>query len=106
MKLPGTRKNFAGLFLENKMPDYFALAQELFSYSQSLRRDLHMNPELGFQEVRTAGIIARELSSLGIEVSTGIAGTGVVGLLEGRAAGPTVLCRFDMDALPVSRRNW
>ncbi len=87
------------------MPDFFALAQELFSYSQDLRRDLHMNPELGFQEVRTAGIIARDLSSLGIEVSTGIAGTGVVGLIEGEAAGPTVLCRFDMDALPVQEET-
>lgn len=83
------------------MPDFVREAQEHFAYSQSIRRDLHQHPELGFQEVRTAGVIARELGKLGIEVSTGIGKTGVVGLLEGEHPGPAVLLRFDIDALPI-----
>jgi amidohydrolase len=83
------------------MPDFFAEAQSLFEYTQSLRRDFHRHPELGFQEVRTAGMVARELSELGLEVTSGIAKTGVVALLEGRRPGPVILLRFDMDALPI-----
>ncbi len=63
-------------------------------------RDLHAHPELSFQEHRTAGIVADHLGSLGYAVTTGIAGTGVVGVLQ-LGAGPTVLLRADMDALPV-----
>jgi amidohydrolase len=66
-----------------------------------MRRDFHRHPELGFREVRTAGIVAKELNHLGLEVSTGIAETGVVALLEGGKPGPVVLLRFDMDALPI-----
>ena len=77
-------------------------AQELFDYTKTLRRDFHMHPEIGFQEVRTAGIVARELQSLGLEVSTGIAETGVIALIEGNKPGPVVLARFDMDALPIN----
>ena len=69
------------------------------------RRDLHRHPELGFAEVRTAGIVARHLSELGLEVQTGIGKTGVVGLLEGRQPGPVVMLRFDMDALPITEEN-
>lgn len=83
------------------MPDFFTQAQELFPYTQSLRRDFHMHPELGFREVRTGGIVAKELESLGMEVTKGIGKTGVVGLLEGTKPGPTLLLRFDMDALPI-----
>lgn len=71
----------------------------------TLRRDLHRYPELGFEEVRTAGIVAAELIRLGLEVQTGIGKTGVVGLLEGEADGPTVLVRADMDALPIQEEN-
>jgi amidohydrolase len=63
-----------------------------------------MHPELAFQEVRTAGIVADHLRSLGLEVSTGIGRTGVVALVEGEdlpTGAPTVLLRFDMDALPI-----
>ncbi|HLE16086.1 MAG TPA: amidohydrolase [Anaerolineales bacterium] len=81
--------------------DLFSEAQELFEYSQALRRDFHRNPELGFQEVRTAGIVARELNGLGLEVSTGVGKTGVMALMEGARPGPVVLLRFDMDALPI-----
>lgn len=83
------------------MIDFLIEAKELFPYTQSLRRDFHMHPELGFQEVRTGGIVAKELESLGIEVTKGIGKTGVVGLLEGEKPGPMLLLRFDMDALPI-----
>lgn len=84
------------------MPNFLPQARELFPYTQSLRRDFHMHPELGFREVRTGGIVAKELESLGIEVTKGIGKTGVVGLLEGAKPGPTLLLRFDMDALPIT----
>src|SRR3972149_3858264 len=77
-------------------------AQSLFQYTQSIRRDLHRHPELGFQEVRTAGVIARELNTLQMEVSSGVGKTGVVALLEGSNPGPVVMLRFDMDALPIT----
>src|SRR5574341_266042 len=83
------------------MIDFLAEATSLFEYTQSLRRDLHMHPELGFREIRTGGIVAKELESLGIEVTKGVGKTGVVGLLEGTKPGPTLLLRFDMDALPI-----
>ena len=69
------------------------------------RRDFHRHPELGFQELRTSGIVAKHLSSLGMEVQTGIGKTGVVGLLEGSRPGPIVMLRFDMDALPIHEMN-
>jgi amidohydrolase len=69
------------------------------------RRDLHMHPELGFQEVRTAGIVAKELAGLGLEVRSGVGRTGVVGLIEGAKPGPVTLLRFDMDALPVQEQT-
>jgi amidohydrolase len=83
------------------MTDFLTQAKELFSYTQSLRRDFHMHPELGFREFRTGGIVAKELESLGMEVTKGVGKTGVVGLLEGTKPGPILLLRFDMDALPI-----
>lgn len=68
------------------------------------RRDLHQNPELGNREFKTAEKIATHLRSLGIEVQTGIAKTGVVGILKGGKPGPVVALRADMDALPVKER--
>ena len=76
-------------------------AEELHDYTQVLRRDFHMHPEIGFQEVRTAGIVARELQELSLDVRTGIAETGVVALIKGAKPGPVVLARFDVDALPI-----
>ena len=87
------------------MPDFLQEAKELFPYTQSLRRDFHMHPELGFREIRTGGIVARELEALGIEVTKGVGKTGVVGLLEGTRPGPTLLLRFDMDALPITEET-
>ncbi len=67
------------------------------------RRDLHQHPELGNRETRTAGIVADHLRALGLdEVRTGVAHTGVVGLLKGALPGPVVALRADMDALPVT----
>ncbi|MBP7935255.1 MAG: amidohydrolase [Phycisphaerae bacterium] len=65
------------------------------------RRDIHEHPELGDQENRTAGVVAEHLRDLGLEVRTGVARTGVVGILTGRKPGRTVALRADMDALPV-----
>jgi amidohydrolase len=83
------------------MIDYLKEARALFPYTKSMRRDFHIHPELGFHEVRTGGIVAKELESLGLEVTKGIGKTGVVGLLEGAKPGPVILLRFDMDALPI-----
>jgi amidohydrolase len=69
------------------------------------RRDIHQHPELGNRETRTAKLVADHLRALGIEVQTGVAHTGVVGLLKGGKPGPVVLLRADMDALPVTERN-
>jgi amidohydrolase len=69
------------------------------------RRDLHQNPELGNFEVKTAEKIAKHLKALGLEVKTGVARTGVVGVLKGGQPGPVVALRADMDALPVTENN-
>ena len=69
------------------------------------RRDFHAHPELGFEEHRTAKIIASRLKDLGFEVQTGIGKTGVVGLWRGAGGGRTVGFRADMDALPVHELN-
>jgi amidohydrolase len=87
------------------MTQYFDEALGHFEYTRRLRRDFHRHPELGFQEVRTAGIVARELNELGLEVTSGVGKTGVVALLEGARPGPVVLVRFDMDALPVQEET-
>lgn len=65
------------------------------------RRDIHRNPELGNREVRTSKLVAERLGRLGIETRTGIAHTGVLGILRGARSGPVVALRADMDALPV-----
>jgi amidohydrolase len=70
-----------------------------------LRRDIHAHPELAFQEVRTAGVVARELTRLGIPHRTGIAKTGVVGLIRGGRPGKVLVVRADMDALPIEERT-
>jgi amidohydrolase len=68
----------------------------------SWRRDIHEHPELADQETRTAQLVADHLRRLGIEVRTGVGGTGVVGVLKGGKPGPVVALRADMDALPVT----
>lgn len=66
------------------------------------RRNFHQHPELSYQEVRTSQIVARHLRSLHLEVRTGVAQTGVVGVLRGAQPGPVIALRADMDALPVT----
>ncbi len=66
------------------------------------RRDIHEHPELGNREIRTAKMVADHLERLGLEVQTGVAHTGVVGLLRGGRPGPVVLLRADMDGLPIT----
>ena len=81
---------------------------ELVPDMVALRRDLHEHPELAFEEVRTSGIVAQRLRALGLEVQTGVARTGVVGLLRGgasKAGAKTIAIRADMDALPIHEQN-
>ncbi len=67
----------------------------------AVRRSIHESPEIGFLEVRTAGLVAERLRALGLEVRTEVAKTGVVGLLRGARPGRTLLLRADMDCLPI-----
>ncbi|NDJ53500.1 MAG: amidohydrolase [Chloroflexi bacterium] len=85
--------------------NFTARTEELTPAMIEQRRDFHRHPELAFQEVRTAGIVAKTLGELGLEVQTGIGKTGVVGILEGDHEGPTLLIRADMDALPILEAN-
>ena len=87
------------------MPNIYSEAMDQYEYTKSLRRDFHLHPELGFNEVRTAGIVAKELDNLGLKVNSGLAKTGIVGLLEGGKPGPVILVRFDMDALPITEET-
>jgi len=85
--------------------DFKAEAGTLREQLIAWRRDFHMHPEIGFQERRSACVIADRLGDLGYQVQTGVANTGVVGLLEGVRPGPVVMMRFDMDALPIVEEN-
>jgi hippurate hydrolase len=78
----------------------FATLPGLLPDLSALYEDLHAHPELSFQEVRTAGIVADRLEALGYDVTRGVGGTGVVAVLD-NGPGPTVLLRADIDALPV-----
>ncbi|MCZ1268943.1 M20/M25/M40 family metallo-hydrolase, partial [Paenibacillus tundrae] len=70
-----------------------------------LRRHIHQNPELGHQEFETAKLVAQFLEDAGLEVETGVGGTGVVGLLKGGREGRTIGIRADMDALPIEEKT-
>ncbi|WP_188965461.1 M20 aminoacylase family protein [Neoroseomonas lacus] len=85
------------------IPDRIAaLTHEMTAW----RRDFHAHPELGFEEIRTAGLVAERLLSWGIEVHAGIGRTGVVGVLHGRQPGNRRIgLRADMDALPMPETN-
>ena len=80
------------------------LAQEIEAKMIEWRHDIHENPELSNREFNTAKMVAAHLKGLGIKVQTGVAKTGVVGLLKGGEAGPVIGLRADMDALPVTER--
>ncbi len=79
-----------------------ALVEELAAEIIGYRHQIHENPELGNREFATAALVASHLESLGIEVQTGVAHTGVVGILRGGRPGPVIAVRADMDALPVT----
>ncbi|MHB8357373.1 MAG: M20 metallopeptidase family protein [Vulcanimicrobiaceae bacterium] len=83
------------------MDSTLEIPDRLYADVVALRRDLHAHPELGFEEVRTAAIVANRLRGLGFEVHEGIATTGVVGVIRGPAPGRTIMLRADMDALPI-----
>jgi amidohydrolase len=85
--------------------DFLSEARSIERELSVWRRDFHQHPELRFEEFRTAEVVARELRELGLEVQTGVAGTGVVGLLKGTGEGPVVLLRADMDALPITEET-
>lgn len=77
------------------------LAKQNLKNTRKIRRELHKYPEVGFKEFKTAEIIKRELDKIGIPYESGIAKTGIVGLIQGKNPGKTVLLRADMDALPI-----
>ncbi|MRR32468.1 amidohydrolase, partial [bacterium] len=87
------------------MHPILARALELKARTIEWHRDLHTHPELGFQEKRTATLVANELIRLGYTVKQGVGKTGVVGLLEGKYPGPCIMLRFDMDALPIQEQT-
>jgi len=80
-------------------------AESLAPKLSKIRRQLHMYPELAYQEKRTSELVAKTLRQAGIEVRTGVAKTGVVGLIKGGRPGKTVALRGDMDALPITEQN-
>ncbi len=79
------------------IPEIVAFAPEM----ASVRQDIHAHPEIGFEETRTAALVAEALSAWGVEVHTGIGGTGVVGVIRGNRPGRRIGLRADMDALPM-----
>ncbi len=87
------------------MTDMAKRAKSIADLLSNIRRDIHRHPELSFQEHRTAGVIADILEKKGLHVRRGVAGTGVVGLLEGMDSGKCVALRADMDALPIQEKN-
>lgn len=98
----------ASLFASASAPvaaDLQAELQQVETKVIEWRRHFHQNPELSNREFETAKTIAEFLGNLGLEVETGVAHTGVVGLLKGALPGPTVMLRADMDALPVTEQT-
>jgi len=92
-------------FAQKKVHDKAnGMAKELEAKVIEWRRHIHQYPELSNREFKTAEMVAQHLRSLGIEVQTGVAHTGVVGILKGGKPGPVVALRADMDALPVTER--
>lgn len=79
--------------------------REIEEWLRDVRRDFHKHPEPRFQETRTAAKVAEQLRDFGLEVQTGVGGTGVVGLLRGAYPGKTFAIRADMDALPIQEET-
>ncbi|NQU67022.1 MAG: amidohydrolase [Candidatus Marinimicrobia bacterium] len=81
----------------NILPEVEKISEKIIQ----TRRDIHQNPELGFQEFRTSALIAKRLEAIGLDVKTGVGKTGVTGTLTGGKKGPAIAFRADMDALPM-----
>ncbi|HET9464496.1 MAG TPA: amidohydrolase [Gemmatimonadales bacterium] len=94
-----------GLQGQSRDADVRAATGRILPKLIEVRHDLHRHPELGNRETRTAALVARELRRLGLEVRTGVAKTGVVGVLRGGRPGRVVGVRADMDALPVTEQT-
>jgi amidohydrolase len=90
------------LLAQAQKTDLSARVERVVPQATDYRHQIHQHPELGNQETKTAALVANHLKKLGLEVRTGIAHTGVVGLLRGKLPGPVVAVRADMDALPVT----
>jgi amidohydrolase len=101
----GVLAGSAGLQAQTADADVRAAVERVEPRLIDIRHDLHRHPELGNRETRTAAVVGRELQRLGLEVRTGIAKTGVVGILRGRRPGPVIGVRADMDALPVTEQT-
>jgi amidohydrolase len=95
----------SGLQAQTRDADVRAATERITPKLIEVRHDLHRHPELGNREIRTAALVARELRRLGLEVRTGVAKTGVVGILRGGRPGPVVAVRADMDGLPVTEQT-
>jgi hippurate hydrolase len=95
-----------GATMDGSLGSALAFVQDRHEAFTRLRRDLHAHPELGFEEHRTAALVAERLHGWGIEVHTGVGRTGVVGVVHGRGEGPRAVgLRADMDALPLTEDN-
>jgi hippurate hydrolase len=99
------REGYLSLVSSNDGGAIAEVPSETYARMVAIRRDLHRNPELSFEEHRTAARVASELHRLGLAARTGVAGTGVVADVPGRRPGPIVALRVDMDALPVQEET-
>jgi amidohydrolase len=93
--------NISGTLIEKVL----ALSDQIEAEVIRIRRDIHKRPELSFKEERTARLVADQLRLMGVNVTEGIAGNGVMGIIEGRSAGKTISLRADMDALPLQENS-
>ncbi|MCX7041323.1 MAG: amidohydrolase [Gammaproteobacteria bacterium] len=91
--------------VQAQVPDAQALSEKVNAHVIAWRRQIHANPELSNREFKTSKLVADHLRSLGLEVRTGIAHTGVVAIIKGGKPGPRIALRADMDALPVTERS-
>ena len=110
--LSGSQSNSTILRVRRNGFEKMLAMREILEAAQALapeivadRRAIHSRPELAYQELETAALVAARLNQLGIEHRTGVGGTGVVGLIRGAQPGRTVLLRADMDALPITEKS-